>query len=162
MPYDPRTQAARFWKQVQRCEHGEPCQGCCWPWHGAQSEQGYGRTRFVLLGEEETYAHRIAFALWTKRLAGKKEVCHSCDNPPCCNPLHLWSGTHRANHGDSRRKGRRSRQSHPQKLTWGKVRDARRAWQQGQTQREIAATLGVSQPLVSMILQGKIWKELPQ
>jgi hypothetical protein len=154
MSYTPHTQAARFWARVKRCAHGESCEQCCWPWQGSTSTGGYGRTRFMLLGEPETYTHRVAFALHTKRLAGKKEVCHSCDNPLCCNPLHLWIGTHRENHWDSMRKGRRYHPPSLRKLTQAQVRRIPIMYNQERlTQRAIAALLGVSQPLIARILK---------
>jgi hypothetical protein len=57
-------------------------------------------------------AHRVAWLLthgslplWTD--AGTSLcVLHRCDNPPCCNPDHLWLGTHQDNMDDMRRKAR--------------------------------------------------------
>ena len=42
----------------------------------------------------------------TEQVSDDLEVCHTCDNPPCCNPTHLWKGTHQANMQDAREKGR--------------------------------------------------------
>lgn len=150
-------QMERFWRRVQRCEHGEDCALCCWEWNGARSEQGYGRSRYVLLGSQETYVHRVAWAFAHGALAGANEVCHSCDNPPCCNPAHLWAGTHQDNHADSVRKGRRSHASKAKKLTPRKVASIRKLWRDGQKQRHIAERFGVSQPAVSQVISGKSW-----
>ena len=155
----PRDQHARFWRKVQGCIHGPRCAVCCHEWQGGRNRRGYGRTRFVLFGGEETYAHRVAYALTWHRLPGPLDVCHTCDNPPCCNPFHLWLGTHAENHADSTNKGRARGAHHPKafKLTPTKVRAIRKAWRQGTKQRAIAQRFDVSQPLVSAILRGTIW-----
>jgi len=51
-------------------------------------------------------AHRIAYRLATGRDPGELSVCHECDNPPCCEPSHLWLGTHKENMLDMAAKGR--------------------------------------------------------
>lgn len=76
----------------------------CWAWMGAVDKDGYGR---VTGGPYRCkVAHRVAFILANGNIPSRILVCHSCDNPPCCNPAHLWLGTNRANILDAKAKGR--------------------------------------------------------
>jgi hypothetical protein len=74
----------------------------CHFWSGSTSK-GYGR--FKLQGRLFS-ATRLAYYLAYKIDPNTKHVCHTCDNPRCCNPKHLWLGTSRENTLDSVQKGR--------------------------------------------------------
>jgi hypothetical protein len=103
--FSQQSLAEHFAGRVQGCAHGPSCQVCCWPWTGWRDGLGYG----VFEYHEKYYkANRVAYmvALELEELPTKQEVCHSCDNPPCCNPAHLWLGTHQENMQDASRKGR--------------------------------------------------------
>lgn len=58
-------------------------------------------------------------------LAAGEQACHSCDNPPCCNPAHLFVGSQSANLADMRSKGRsatgdrHSSRTHPERVARG-------------------------------------------
>jgi len=54
-------------------------------------------------------AHRIAFEVSKGAIPAGMNICHSCDNPPCINPDHLWLGTHKQNMHDAIQKGRASK-----------------------------------------------------
>lgn len=86
----------------------------CWLWVGCHNRYGYGRIAEGWRGGRDFMAHRVAWELaHPDESIGEGEViCHSCDNPPCCNPKHLWKGTIADNNNDKVIKGRgRARKS---------------------------------------------------
>lgn len=74
----------------------------CWEWSGNTDPCGYGRIKS--LGKLFS-VHRIAYELWVGSV-NDKFVLHSCDNPSCFNPNHLFLGTHTDNMRDMTAKGR--------------------------------------------------------
>jgi len=98
--YGPRpvTIASRFYKYV------EPgATDVCWNWKGAKSEAGYGRLN---VKGSPLYAHRIAWELKHGEFQQSLQVLHSCDNPACVNPAHLFLGTQSVNMQDCKLKER--------------------------------------------------------
>jgi hypothetical protein len=85
----------------------------CWLWDGTCDRSGYGLVR---VGARHVNTHRyaweLAFGPIPEDLFGLLDsrrdlwVLHRCDNPPCCNPAHLFLGTARDNTEDMFRKGR--------------------------------------------------------
>lgn len=97
----PEVYAERFWLRVAVAGPTD-----CWPYSGPAFADGYGR-HYRPETQSCDRAHRVAW-----RLASRSEippgmfVCHTCDNPPCVNPAHLFLGTHRDNTDDMHAKGR--------------------------------------------------------
>jgi hypothetical protein len=79
----------------------------CWEWLLSKDDYGYGR--FLQLK-----AHRVSYCIHNNlsEIPDGYEVCHSCDNPACVRPDHLWLGTHSDNMQDMIAKGRRVEPPH--------------------------------------------------
>lgn len=66
----------------------------CWEWQGTRNPQGYGGVRHDGVNWR---AHRLSYVLHKGPIPDGLLVLHSCDNPPCCNPSHLRTGTYADN-----------------------------------------------------------------
>jgi ribosome-binding protein aMBF1 (putative translation factor) len=97
---------ARFWAKVDKTPGLGP-NGECWEWRGFLHPNGYGQIIYrVTLGyQRPVNANRIAYLL-THGKFPEGFGCHSCDNPPCIRPDHIWDGTPKQNTRDAQRKGR--------------------------------------------------------
>lgn len=89
----------KFWAKVEKRGPDE-----CWPWLGAKSSYGYGR---FTLGGAQRPATRLAWEIENgSPFPSGKLACHTCDNPSCVNPAHIWPGTQSENLKDCVVKGR--------------------------------------------------------
>ncbi|MEU2236139.1 HNH endonuclease signature motif containing protein [Streptomyces vietnamensis] len=73
-------------------------------WTGGRGDHGYGS-----LKDDDRRAistHRFSWQLHHGAIPADMEVCHTCDNPPCVRPDHLFLGTHTDNMQDMLKKGR--------------------------------------------------------
>ncbi len=86
----------RFWSRVRKSDG-------CWEWTGLVNESGYGR--IYVYGRVDR-AHRLSYRIHLGPIPKGMFVCHHCDNPPCCNPSHLFLGTHMDNMRDATAKRR--------------------------------------------------------
>jgi hypothetical protein len=172
IPSLTEAERARFWAKVDRRGPAE-----CWLWtaaHVAFNTHGryVRRVGQVRLRYRAFIASRVAYALGHGRDPGALEVCHRCDESLCCNPDHLFLGTHQENMADMARKGRGSNASGPgtnrgaangqARLTESDVLEIRRLWVEGRLSgREIAVRFGTAAANVHAIVRGENWCHLP-
>jgi hypothetical protein len=139
---------------LARATPGKPNE--CWPWPHALTRNGYGR---VGVGRLLRYAHRLSFEAFNGPIPDGENVCHRCDNPPCWNPAHLFSGTTAENIADRDRKERvcRGERHHASRLSEDEVREIRAS---GLSGPELGRQYGVSPFTIYKILDGRSWKHV--
>lgn len=131
----------------------------CWNWGGAAGPQGYG---FIKRKDgTQLRAHRFAYELANGPIPPGMFVCHTCDNPSCVRPSHLFLGSHQDNMTDMAVKGRAARmfgdRNGSSQLGAGEVLAIREA--EG-AHRVIAERFGVSASNVGLIKRRQRWTHL--
>ena len=125
--------------------------GCC-EWTGCR-RKGYGR--FWPERKTPVSAHRFSWELFKGPLLKGMKVLHTCDNPPCVNPSHLFTGTQLDNVWDCTQKGRRRYVGREPRSNWVQIAEAPGLL------REVAAQFGVSEALVCMYRKRRVEVFLP-
>lgn len=139
----------------------------CWNWMGCRNDNGYG---LKTSDGKRVRTHRLSYELFVGPIPSGMIVCHKCDNPPCCNPEHLFVGTHKDNHNDCVSKGRSSLPPPPlvgernirAKLTNREVREICELHVSGASNRDIAEKLGLPQRHIFEIISRKSWRSISE
>lgn len=145
----------RFWSKVVKSDG-------CWVWKGETGR--YGRGRIHAEGRYVQASH-LSYRINRGAIPSGLFVLHSCDNPNCINPDHLFLGTQTDNMRDMARKGRGYLQKHPEKtqgekhpmhkLTTDQVLMIRST--KGVKHGVLAKTFGVCRQSIDNIFSGKRW-----
>ncbi len=145
----------RYWSKVDK---GTPDE--CWEWIASKNNKGYGQIKIRSYKLE--FAHRLSW-IFANGEIGDKQVLHSCDNPACVNPKHLFLGTHADNMKDKAKKGRSVNSpmignKHPlSKLTENDVRYIRKS---SETNSFLAKKYNVRQQTIWKIRKRNLWKHI--
>jgi hypothetical protein len=146
------TRRQRFWSKVKKGPG-------CWEFQGSR-RKGYGR---FYVDERRGVINASRYALEEKLgrpLRPGMEACHTCDNPACVRPSHLFEGTHQQNCEDRSRKGRsgnvKGEKNGRAELS---VRDVKRirALPETVTHASAAPLYGVTPEMISLIRRGLAW-----
>lgn len=140
----------RFWSKVDVGEVDE-----CWAWQAGKDRQGYGH---FSIHNKLWQAHRVVWVLTFGPISEGLLVCHHCDNKGCCNPYHLFLGTHADNRADAVGKGLLYGHITHSGLAEDDVLTIRELYAEGNwTQQELADEFGVSNPTISHIICRRTW-----
>ena len=149
----------RFWSKVDMRGPDE-----CWEWQASRNSNGYGK--FKIASYQLVTASRVALIGTRQDEPDGLHVLHRCDNPPCCNPHHLYFGTVQQNIEDkvSRGRARSGDQSGASngaaKLTEDQVSLVVHRLEAGWDNKQIAADLPVTHSMVSLIRRGLMWADV--
>lgn len=130
----------------------------CWIWR-TPTNRNRGQ---INIGGKTHLACRVTWEVYRGEIPEEMHVLHTCDNPRCVNPDHLWLGTHAENMADKKAKGRAHRlhgERHPMaKITDDQAKEILRLYTgTDMTQQEIADGFGVGFSTVSKIVTGAQW-----
>lgn len=132
---------------------------CCWNWMGALSRGDYGN---FWDGRKNKRANRYSYEHHNKvTLNPLQFVCHSCDNPRCVRPTHLWLGTRQDNMDDAANKGRLKKGQNAPKaaFTNQQILSIRERISNGEKQQHIADEYKVHNVTISRIWLKKVYKD---
>ena len=144
----------RFWRLVQKTDG-------CWYWIGGTFPNSeYGR---IWMNGKSRRAHCVSWELHNGSIPAGALICHTCDNPRCVRPDHLYAGTNVTNMADMVNRGRSliGTRNPRARLTEADVIAIRSAHKNGAAIKALAREYNVDPPLIRYIVRRDIWKHVP-
>lgn len=128
----------RFELNVDRKDTG------CWHWKKKDvGRMGYG---VISIGGKNIPAHRFSYEFYKGKLSNDLFVLHTCDNPICVNPDHLYVGNHQDNMNDMNSRGRGNKNRwHYRKYSREICLEVIRLRDEGKFFKEISEILGIKE-----------------
>ena len=143
----------KFWSRINIKNNNE-----CWEWTGCILNDGYGQIR---MDWKKYRTHRLAWELTHGIISDELQVLHKCDNRKCCNPNHLFLGTHQDNMNDMTRKERQAKgiKNFKSKLNEKQVKEIRNLYLSGKySQRQLGKMYNVKHCTIGRIINKINWK----
>ena len=137
----------------------------CWDWQGSCGSNGYGNWHYRLYDLPKSgTAHRRSFILFNGLIGPDAVICHKCNNRKCCNPDHLYAGTHKTNNNDKKLHGtfvkpplHKGSKQWKSKLKEAQVIEIKRRLALGHLPPHIAPDYKVSAATIYKIKDGSNW-----
>ncbi len=132
----------------------------CWYWKGCIASDGYGRFWFQGFSEK---SHRMAYRIANGKINPGSHVLHTCDNPSCVNPDHLFLGSNKDNVADRVMKGRCAKGEDigsAQLINWEVIQINRLFMQKLYSTKQIAYFFSVSVEIIQRIRNGKTFSHV--
>lgn len=135
----------------------------CWNWQKSLVQnKGYGRPTFK---KKQYHVHRLSYELFKGEIKDGLFVCHKCNNPQCCNPDHLYLGTHYDNMQDRKKSG--GYDNNPkEKLNPAICKGIRELNKLGKSVTEISEITGFGKSTINRVLRNErypdesfVWKK---
>lgn len=159
------TLEERFWDKVSIAS-----KNACWLWKANKNNKGYGMIRLGGL-QRKVLAHRVSYEIHKDKIPENLVVMHSCDNPGCVNPNHLFLGTMLDNAQDKVKKGRHRWGVCPEnkppvlrgcshgnaRFNKEQVKNIKQLLNEGQASRAIARLFKVDKKLILGIKHGRTY-----
>lgn len=147
-----------FWERVDVRTPAE-----CWPWVGAycntKDKDAYGRFTF---GGKFARANRMTLEFVDGKRPDDLLACHTCDNPRCVSPWHLYWGTAKDNVRDMVERGRakpsRGERQWSAKFSDAEISEIRRLRASGVPLKNLSAKFGISESHACSVTKG-VWRK---
>ncbi len=143
------TIQAEFERRVQQSDG-------CWEWTGLKDKDGYGLLSYA---RRNYRANKLALQFDGRPVPAGMYACHTCDNPGCVRPSHLYPGTPQQNADDAyvRDRNQRGERHYAAKLRDNDIKTTRSSFE---TDEDIARIYGVSRSNISQIRSRKTWRHV--
>ena len=125
----------------------------CWVWMGAVTNAGYGLCHN---GKKTASAHRVAYEAFVGKIPSGMIIAHTCDNPLCVNPNHLWLATHKENSQDmvNKKRSANGEKCGKSKLTDEQIKFIRKS---DLSHRKLGEMFNVSHANIGYVKRGVTW-----
>lgn len=150
----------RFWSKVDKSAG----QSACWPWTASKDRKGYG---WFQITKTMRRAHTIAYRLTYGEAPAGHIIRHTCDNPMCCNPSHLISGTMKDNAQDASlrnrwndRRGEKNNRAYIPKEVIIQCRSRYKPYSRKDGVQAMAREFGVNHESLRDAITGRSWRHL--